>query len=204
MLAAKGDPMRTVLGILVVFLVSLHTAAADPTDLATQREIALQRLHAYRLAAEFPLDAQGRPQSMFRDAQGRLCAMASLIDSSGRHDLVDAVARTNNKLKLADVHAGPLLDWMLHSGLTQEEIAMVQGALEIDYIQFQVRPNREQPDILLAMANREIDRRIARAEEVLRAQTPQALALAAQRLARTTLQFTMKAERLAAITNVAK
>ena len=36
----------------------------------------------------------------------------------------------NNEVRLADVQEGPLWDWMIGSGLTHDEIAMVQGAME--------------------------------------------------------------------------
>jgi hypothetical protein len=71
--------------------------------------------------------------------------MAELIYRSGRADLVDQVVATNNKLRLADVQDGTLHDWMMSSGLTIEEIAMVQGAAEFDFgqLQFQVEPDTQ-------------------------------------------------------------
>jgi hypothetical protein len=102
-------------------------------ELARQRALNLERLHAYREAGVFTADADGRPLSVFRDAAGRLCPMAYLIAASGRTDLVDHVARTNNKLQLADVTEGPLWDWMLSSGLTREEIIHIQGIARFGY-----------------------------------------------------------------------
>jgi hypothetical protein len=62
----------------------------------------------------------------FRDADGRLCAVANLVHQDGRDDLVDAVVRTNNALVVSDVHDGALHDWILASGLTQEELSRIQ------------------------------------------------------------------------------
>jgi hypothetical protein len=102
---------------------------ASITELAGRRAQMLQWLHEYTEAGVYPTDERGMPMSVFRDARGVLCPMAALIARSGHADLVDAVARTNNRLRLADVHDGPLYDWMLSSGLTRDEIIMVQGAM---------------------------------------------------------------------------
>ena len=158
-------------------------APTDPhRELADARTVTLDRLHAYLVAEVYPLDELGRPESMFRDPSGRLCAMASLIDGSGRGDLVDEVARTNNHLRLADVHDGPLLDWMLHSGLTQEEIALVQGALEIDYSHLRFQQEPVDPRIAAAVGRAEVSDRIRAAEAQLRRDTARSLAVAGGRL----------------------
>jgi hypothetical protein len=195
--------MRTLFALLLCAAIAActhqpkaTTAPAVPVasiDLAKQRAISLQRIRDYLAAAVYPLDEQGRPTSIFRDAEGRLCAMAYLIDASGRRDLVDEVVRTNNKLKLADVKDGPLMDWMLGSGLTQEEIAMVQGVLAIDYDTFE-RPNNtinnfnnnngvapENRQILITKGRNEIKRRLAVAEQQLVANTNSSLEIAANR-----------------------
>ena len=40
--------------------------------------------------------------------------------------MAQATADATSFLVLRDVHEGPLLDWILSSGFTQEEIALVQ------------------------------------------------------------------------------
>lgn len=102
---------------------------ADLPELFANRAVNLVRLAAYRDARQFSRDASGRPIGVFRDAQGRLCPMASLIAASGRVDLVDQVARENNTLQLATVHDGALMDWIYDSGFTQEEVVRIQGAM---------------------------------------------------------------------------
>lgn len=102
--------------------------AARTADLAARREQMLASLHDYQVAGQFPTDASGMPRSVFRDDKGVRCPMAELIYRSGRADLVDAVVAEQNDIRLADVHTGPLADWMATSGLTRDEIIMVQGA----------------------------------------------------------------------------
>lgn len=63
------------------------------------RERALRHLVDYRDRGVFPHnhDFPGMPVPYFRDRHGVLCAMAYLIDRSGRGDIVDLVeARMNN------------------------------------------------------------------------------------------------------------
>ncbi len=122
--------------LVSVFLAACHPATApvppSTPDLAARRAQMLAWLHEYREAGQFPQDAQGHPLSVFRDARGVRCPMAELIFRSGHADLVDAVAETHNDLRLADVHDGPLYAWIVESGLTQEEIAMIQGAMTVE------------------------------------------------------------------------
>jgi hypothetical protein len=105
----------------------------EVAELAAHRAAMIEWLRDYYEAGQYPTDAAGMPLSVFKDDKGVRCPMAELIYRSGHADLVDAVAKENNQVRLADVKAGPLHDWMLASGLTGNEIAMVQGAMEVDY-----------------------------------------------------------------------
>lgn len=95
--------------------------------LAARRQLMIRRLRAYGRAGIFPANhvEPGR-LNIFIDADGHLCAAANLIARDGRRDLVDAQARSNNFVRLIDVHDGELYRWMLASGLTQEEIDAIQ------------------------------------------------------------------------------
>ena len=149
--------MRSILLAALLGIAALgQVAPAEPTPhaerddrLAKQRAVNLERLRVYLEAGEFAADEAGRPASVFRDPEGRLCAMAYLIAASGRTDLVDHVARTNNRLQLADVTEGPLHDWMLASGLTREEIIKIQG---IPRDGFEFLPRREAAPTITAQA----------------------------------------------------
>src|SRR4051812_34909403 len=141
--AHRGLMQKHLLVLSVLAAACSTTAIAKPPvspvpqDGATVAELAQHRaqligwLHEYREAGVFPVDATGMPMSAFKDAAGVRCPMAELLHKSGRDDLVDAVAKEANTVRLEDVHTGPLHDWMLGSGLTEEEISMVQGAMNI-------------------------------------------------------------------------
>jgi len=95
--------------------------------LASRRELNLDRLLAYANAREFPRNTVSNgPLNLFVDDQGHICAAANLIHLDGQVDLVKQTASRDNYIVLANVTGGPLFDWMLNSGFTQEEIGLIQ------------------------------------------------------------------------------
>lgn len=168
--------------ILMLALCACHAAPRTTNTVPARDELAARRaqiigwLRTYTAAGVFPADDAGRPLSVFRDARGVRCPMAEVIYRSGHADIVDAVVRENNAVRLADVHDGPLHDWMLGSGLTGEEIAMVQGVMAIE---FQLKPEDLETPI---MARARIRGRLETAIRALRDATPHSLEVAAARL----------------------
>jgi hypothetical protein len=95
--------------------------------LIEQRAANLARFRAYHLAGIYPNNTQRAGLlNVWRDDAGHFCAAATIIRASGAVALVDAVAAQNNFIRLADVTDGPVLDWMLTSGFTQDELVMIQ------------------------------------------------------------------------------
>jgi hypothetical protein len=101
--------------------------AAVRAALAARREASVERFLAYREARVYPLNsfADGL-QHVWLDALGNLCAAATIIAADWGRDAVAAVAREDNFVRLADVHDGPLADWILTSGLTHHEVVAIQ------------------------------------------------------------------------------
>jgi hypothetical protein len=151
---------------------------ATALDLAARRAQMIGWLHDYREAGAYPTDAQGLPRSVFVDDRGVRCPMAWLIHESGRDDLVEAVHREANGVRLAEVHDGPLHDWMLASGLTQEEIALVQGAANIDFMWLR----QQEQSFQVASAIAEVRGKLETAEQALRDGTRNGLATAIARV----------------------
>jgi hypothetical protein len=86
-------------------------------------------LRDYRNAGTFPENDRfaDRAMPIFRDSLGTLCAMAYLVDRSGRGDIVDHIANTRNNAfipELTDDRA--LVVWLDESGLTVSEAARIQ------------------------------------------------------------------------------
>lgn len=95
--------------------------------LARAREANLVAFRAYQQAGVFPSNTyENRELNVWRDRDGHLCAAATIIDASGQHELVQRTAEQSNFIRLADVKQGPLMDWILTSGLTQDEIVLIQ------------------------------------------------------------------------------
>jgi hypothetical protein len=95
--------------------------------LVAARKANLQRFRDYQAAGVFPSNTfQGKKLNVWRDEDGHFCAAATIIRLSGLTDLADRVAEQSNFIRLADVKQGPLMDWILTSGLTQDEIAAIQ------------------------------------------------------------------------------
>jgi hypothetical protein len=86
-------------------------------------------LQEYRDAGQFPRNDRFPHLAMpfFRDGRGALCAMAYLIERSGRRDLVDRVALTRNNAFIAELANDPdLRVWLDSVGLSVTEAARIQ------------------------------------------------------------------------------
>ena len=135
-----------------VKIVPLAVHAAPAADhraewrafLAQARRTQMDRIHDYRIRGEFPINRvrAGKLNVFVDDRTGALCAVANLIAQSGHRDLVDQTAASNNFIRLADVSSGPLVDWILTSGLTHEEVVFIQEPYEY---QGQVEPPAADP-----------------------------------------------------------
>jgi hypothetical protein len=143
--------------------------------LSEQREQMIDRLHAYWTRGDFVQnpDPKGGPGNFILDDRGKPCPLASIIIESGRRDLVDAAARTNNNVKIVDLHDGPVLDWILSSGLTQEECVLIQ------------RPSKSGEAAAPIVRRQESERlaaQLSEVEQTLRASTERSLNVALKRL----------------------
>lgn len=85
-------------------------------------------LREYRDAAVFPKnDRFTGATPFFRDTEGTLCAMAYLIDRSGRGDIVDKVTATRNNAYIGELADDPvLIIWLDSAGLSVAEAARIQ------------------------------------------------------------------------------
>jgi len=95
----------------------------------TSRATLIGWLREYREAESFPRNDRFPDRAMpyFRDSRGGLCAMAYLIDRSGRHDLVDRIAATRNNAFIPELAGDPdLRAWLDSVGLSAAEAARIQ------------------------------------------------------------------------------
>ena len=178
-------PVKSALALLVVGFALVITvfvawrrmspSGVARAELAAQRELMLDRLHGYWTRGEFvenPLPSGGRGHFIF-DARRRPCPLASIIIDSGRRDLMEQATRQNNGVKVADLRDGPILAWILRSGLTQEECVLIQ------------QPSRSGSDMTRPEAETEKEKLRRTLEEIeirLRKSTDESLELAVSRL----------------------
>jgi hypothetical protein len=101
--------------------------AAVRAALAARRTINHDRFLAYREARVYPRNTYtAGAQHVWLDASGNLCAAATIISGDWGREITARVARADNAIALAGVHAGPLADWILTSGLTHHELVAIQ------------------------------------------------------------------------------
>ena len=87
----------------------------------------LAAFRAYRKAGVYPHNFfRPGPLNVWIDRDGHLCAAATMIAKDGKRALVDEIGKTDNQIRLLNVTEGALLDWMMTSGFTIEEIDRIQ------------------------------------------------------------------------------
>ncbi|HUF27280.1 MAG TPA: hypothetical protein VMM18_09910 [Gemmatimonadaceae bacterium] len=117
--------------------VDVELRTRDDSRLTTGQRLARAQLIAwlreYRDEGLFPRNDRFADRAMpfFRDSHGTLCAMAYLIDRSGRGDIVDDVASTRNNAFIAElIDDARLVAWLDSVGLDAAEAARIQPAYD--------------------------------------------------------------------------
>jgi hypothetical protein len=112
---------------------SRNVSSLGKMQLARRTQL-ISWLREYRDAATFPTnDRFTTATPFFRDKDGVLCAMAYLIDRSGRSDVVNKVAATRNNAFIRELADDPaLIAWLDSSGLSVAEAARIQPAYNGD------------------------------------------------------------------------
>ena len=90
-------------------------------------------LREYRNAGRFPQNDRfpDRTIPFFRDSRGTLCALAYLVDRSGRADIVDRIAKARNNAYIGELTDDrDLVVWLDKSGLSVAEAARIQPAYD--------------------------------------------------------------------------
>lgn len=119
-------------------LVELYArdAAALSSSQRAERNALLATLRAYRDRGVFPhnYDFPGEAVPYFVDrGTGTLCAVAYLLESTGRRDIVDRVARADNNVRVAQLAGDSAFNnWLDNHGLTLAEAARIQVPYVVD------------------------------------------------------------------------
>jgi hypothetical protein len=98
--------------------------------LLQNRYVQLLRLKAYRDRGLFPLhEGQAATSApIFVDKHDTACAVGHLMRVAGWKHEVASIQLANNLVYVTDIESGPVAGWVLTSGLTVEEAALIQPA----------------------------------------------------------------------------
>lgn len=95
--------------------------------LAGARLFEITRLREYSAAGRFPRNHRIFDRTpIFIDERGTPCAVGYLMQRSGHQALASDIARTSNHIYVEHIKEGAALEWILFSGLTQDECARIQ------------------------------------------------------------------------------
>lgn len=95
--------------------------------LAARRTAVIERFLAYREGRVYPVNnLGGGKRHLWVDDFGNLCAAATLISGDWGRDATLRAGAANREMELAAIKDGPLLGWILTSGLTHHEIVAIQ------------------------------------------------------------------------------
>ncbi|MCC7055174.1 MAG: hypothetical protein IT355_18010 [Gemmatimonadaceae bacterium] len=127
--AVEVQRIRAHFDSVLTELPSHDLSARSPAQRAS-RDRLLGTLRAYRDAGAFPhnYDFPDRPTPYFIDRKtGVLCAVAHLLASTGRRDIVDRVAAADNNVWVPQLAGDTaFVHWLSDNGLTLAEAARIQ------------------------------------------------------------------------------
>ena len=94
-----------------------------------KRQSNLDTLHGYWQAGVFPVnDHYVGKQPYFIDKFNTYCAVGYLMQQSGGDDIAKDINRTQNFSYIIDIDHPHLMDWVMESGLSLDELALIQPA----------------------------------------------------------------------------
>lgn len=111
---------------------SILPAVDAPPKLGARRKEQIERVEGYAKKGVFPrnIDFKGERVPYFVDDRGVPCAVAFLMIEDGLRDAVERIAKESNHVRIMDVKEGPIVDWVLSSGVLQEEAAQIQPSYD--------------------------------------------------------------------------
>jgi len=145
--------------------------------LKASRRTNLERIEEYRRRGAFPeynpRDPTGlprvahrlfTPRPVFIDERGTSCAVAYLMQRSGWVEEAAEIARSNVNVKVEDVDRGPLFEWVLRSGFTHDEVAVIQP--EYDMLRYEAKLARLRERQRLVHHFAQVERQLATNTEI--------------------------------------
>jgi antitoxin component YwqK of YwqJK toxin-antitoxin module len=118
------------LSTVLPVLYSNPTGGLTNAQLRSRMQL-LQLLDNYRLAGRFPVNNSVHQRiPVFIDGHFTHCAVAYLLQQTGHENLALRIAADDNYAWVKDIKTDGLLQWQQASGLTLEELKLIQGAYD--------------------------------------------------------------------------
>jgi hypothetical protein len=112
----------------------LNAASTDQltTEQRSSRRHMISLLNGYRVAGKFPVNYYRTERiPVFIDGHGTHCAVGYLMMMTGQEEMAQRISRTNNYAWVKDIHDPGVAAWQQASGLSVEELKLIQGAYDI-------------------------------------------------------------------------
>jgi len=133
---AEAERMRLHLDLALAIL---SARPATRPELSARRAEILRHLAVYRDKGTVPDNLLvARRSPVFIDGADRICAVGYLIEATVGRGLAQAVAERHLVDYLGDMDYAPLLAWVAASGLTVDELALIQPAYSLPPIEYWV------------------------------------------------------------------
>lgn len=111
-----------------------HDVAELPRNQQVRRTALIGALRAYNTRGQYPknYDFPDEPTPYFVDRKtGVRCAVAHLLESTGRHDIVQRVAASNINVRVMELAGDTaFISWVEQQGITLAEAARIQPKYE--------------------------------------------------------------------------
>lgn len=105
-----------------------NNEAAYNSETYNKRRDILDHLHNYRVSGEFPKndDRQRNSVRCFNDNSRTTCTMCYLVKQSADKQTAENINKDFENCKIAGVKSEALTNWIRESGLTREELEIIQ------------------------------------------------------------------------------
>lgn len=139
---AEKDLVAAHLGSVLTILRSNPVNQLSPQQYRSRLHL-IQLLDSYRAAGRFPINSYSRQRTpVFIDANNTYCAVAYLLQQTGQTAVAKRIAAANNLAWVKEIHDPALPVWQKASGLSLEELKLIQGVYDYYEPRGFILPNR--------------------------------------------------------------
>lgn len=106
------------------------------SELQERRTRMLDLLEEYWQAGVFPgnYDHPGQRRPCFIDQKGNICAVGYLVEQTAGHDAASEINHLFQYADISEMDHGSLDNWIAESGLSRDEVALIQPTYNYDRI----------------------------------------------------------------------